>query len=160
MCLDHGRFPFIVPRACHSRGGGMLVRAAAAVTVLLIGLAGPAGPALAQFFPPAPPQILPLPLRPLPPVEAEDDEVPTYDPPPGYGRPTRGPYALPPRANDPIYVPPPPQYGRRGAYPEDSEPYGVPPVYRELPPGYEPIDPRSRGARPNIGAQPAPGQQD
>ncbi len=135
----------------------MLVRAAAAVTVLLIGLGGSAGLALAQFFPPAPPQVLPPPLRLPPPIE--DDDLSPYDPPPGYGRPASpGPYALPPRANEPIYVPPPPQYGRRGGYPEDSEPYGAPPVYRELPPGYEPVDPRSRGGRP--GAQPAPGQQD
>jgi lipoprotein-anchoring transpeptidase ErfK/SrfK len=150
----------------------MLLRATLAVTVLTVGcLIGAAVPAVAQFYPPR--QIQPLPVRPLPPVEADDDLLPPYDPPPGYRQP--GPqdrYALPPRGYEPS---PGPQFGRRApGYPEDAEPNPSPPgyIYREPPPGYEPIDPRSRIGRPgiappnygapppNYGAAPPPPTQD
>ena len=138
----------------------MLLRAAAAVSVLLIGLAGSAAPALAQFFP-SPPQFLPPGMRPLPPVEVEDDEVPPYDPPPGYRQPgAPGPYALPPRGVDPG---PPAQYGRGGpAYQGGVESNALPPpgVYREPPPGYEPVDPRFRTGRPNYSVAPPAAEDD
>jgi len=107
----------------------MLLRAAAAVSVLLIGLAGSAEPVLAQFFP----QFQPAPMRPLPPVEVEDDDVAPYDPPPSYGR----------RA--PVY---------RGEVESNALP--PPGIYREPPPGYEPVDPRVRVGRPNYGVAPPP----
>jgi lipoprotein-anchoring transpeptidase ErfK/SrfK len=141
----------------------MLLRAAFAVSVLLIGLAGSAPPALAQFFPSAP-QYLPPAMRPLPPVEIEDDEVPPYDPPPGYRQPgAPGTYALPPRG-----IEPPVQYGRGGqiyqrgqVYQGEVESNALPPpgIYREPPPGYEPIDPRFRTDRPNYSVAP-PAQDD
>jgi lipoprotein-anchoring transpeptidase ErfK/SrfK len=135
----------------------MLLRAAAAVSVLLLGLAG-SGPALAQFFPSAP-QLLPSPFRPLPPVEVEDDEAPPYDPPPGYGRPPApGQYAVPQRAEPPV------QYGRRApVYRDELETNALPPpgVYGDQqPPGYDPVDPRYRDARPNYGAQQPVAPQD
>src|SRR5258705_12973220 len=131
MCLDHGGFP----KACHRRGGGMFLRAAGIFTALLIGLAGSAGPAFAQLFPfpPSAPRYVPPPMRPLPPVDVDDD-APAYDPPPGYRQGGQQPYALPPPGNEPTYVPPPPQFGR--AYPQDQEPYPPPPagLYRDQPP--------------------------
>src|SRR5215204_6449936 len=109
----------------------MLLRAAAAVSVLVIGLAGSAEPVLAQFFP----QFQPPPVRPLPPLEVEDDDAAPYEPPPGYGR----------RA--PVY---------RGEVESNALP--PPGVYRDPPPGYEPVDPRVRTGRPNYNV--APGPQD
>jgi lipoprotein-anchoring transpeptidase ErfK/SrfK len=139
----------------------MLLRAATAVSVVLLGLAG-SGPAVAQFFPSAP-QLLPSPFRPLPPVEIEDQEAPAYDPAPGYGRqPGPGPYAAP-RGE-----PAPPQYGRRPVYQGEVESNALPPPgaygdqppgYGEPPPGYEP-DPRYRTGRPNYGVQQPPVPQD
>src|SRR3954470_20523762 len=105
----------------------MLLRTAAAVSVLVIGLVGSAGPVLAQFFP----QFQPPPVRPLPPVAVEDDDVAPYDPPPVYGR----------RA--PVY---------RGEVESNALP--PPGVYREPPPGYEPVDPRVRVGRPNYNVAP------
>jgi len=91
----------------------MSLRAAAAVTALVVGLAGAMSPALAQIYPPQPRYVPPPPpFRPLPPLEVDDDDVPPFDPPPGYRQP-RDPQ--PPRGNGPIYVAPPPQVGR--AYP-------------------------------------------
>ncbi|MEA2989596.1 MAG: hypothetical protein QOG83_2307 [Alphaproteobacteria bacterium] len=138
----------------------MSLRASAALTVLLIGLASSAGPALAQFYPP--PQAVQPPYRPLPPVEADDDDdmIPPYDPPPAYRRAPapQGTYLPPPRGNEPVYGAPDPQYGPPGqqygrgpAYPPDVEPYPPPPaaVYREPPQGYEP-DARTQPQRPEF----------
>src|SRR5688572_614169 len=136
MCLDHVRFPVGVPKAC--RGGGMVSRAALAAITLLIGLAAPAGEALAQLFPPGPPVALPSPFRTLPPPVETDDDLPPYDPPPGY-RGNAGPYAQPPRTYDPQpLLPPPGQYGAAPAYPEPSDTYSPPPPrgYRQAPPQY------------------------
>jgi len=134
-------------------------RTAAAVWVLLLGLAGT--PAVAQFLPLPP--FVPQPFRPPPPaVEVEDDD-PAYDPPPGYRQvPPPGPYATP-RGYDPGYPPPGQQQYGRGGYPQDVETNTLPPPggYREQPvqpvPGYEPIEPRNRVGRPNYGDQPPPG---
>jgi len=120
------------------------VRAAAIYAGLLIGAAGAAGPALAQFFPPPPPP--PPPPRwmappPVPPADIDVEPVPNYAAPPIYVQP------LPPPGQEPAYGAPP-QYGR--AYPAEREPY-PPPVYRAPPPGYEPVDP---GSRPAYGALP------
>jgi lipoprotein-anchoring transpeptidase ErfK/SrfK len=104
----------------------MLLRTAAAVSVLVIGLAGSATPVLAQFFP----QFQPPPVRPLP---IEDQDAAPYDPPPGYDR----------RA--PVY---------RGEVESNALP--PPGVYRDPPPGYEPVDPRVRIGRPNYNVAPAP----
>jgi lipoprotein-anchoring transpeptidase ErfK/SrfK len=126
----------------------MRLRAAATITVLLLGFAGT--PALAQFLPlPIPPFQRP-PFQPPPPVEAEED-VPPYDPPPGYRRapPPPGTYASPQAA---------PQYGRGG--PQEVETNTLPPPsgYRQPVPGYEPIDPPSRVARPEYN-DPPPGYE-
>jgi lipoprotein-anchoring transpeptidase ErfK/SrfK len=122
------------------------------LTALLMGIAGSAGPASAQLFPSQQPRYVPAPVRPLPPVDVDDQDNPAYDPPPGYRQPGQAPYALPPPGGDPTYVPPAPQYGR--AYPGEQDPYPPPPgAYREPPPGYEPVDPRSR---PTYGAVPPP----
>jgi lipoprotein-anchoring transpeptidase ErfK/SrfK len=152
---------------------------AAAVTALMIGFMGAPGEALAQFMP-GPPGTMPPPMRPLPPVAIEDDnDLPPYDPPPGYrrlppggasGQPPRsyesealpppGPYGAapgypPPR--EPTYSPPPGQYGAAPGAPPGREPaYGPPPGgYRESgpPPGYEP-DYRGPAGRPQYGAVP------
>ena len=119
----------------------MLSRAAVAATcALLIGLTAPAGEALAQFFPPGPPIQLPSPFRPLPPPAAElDDDLPPYDPPPGYrGAPDPG-YAQPPQTYEQQPLPPPGQH--RGAGPGYPEREALPPTgtYREAypPRGYE-----------------------
>ena len=137
----------------------MFLRTAGAVTVLLIGLAGTTGPVLAQLFPLPLPQLTPPPFRSLPPVEAEDEEAPPYDPPPGYRLPPPGPYSQPQRGagQNYGYPPPGPQYGRGGQdYQQDASPY-PPGGWREPPPvpGYEPIDPR-RAGRPNYGEAPPP----
>ena len=65
---------------------------AAAVTALVVGLSGGLAAlpstALAQFLPPLPPLGASPPLmRPLPPAAVDnDDDLPPYDPPPGYRR--------------------------------------------------------------------------
>jgi lipoprotein-anchoring transpeptidase ErfK/SrfK len=123
----------------------MFVRAAAIYAGLLIGAAGAAGPALAQFFPPPPPP--PPPPRwmappPVPPADIDVERAPIYAAPPIYVQP------LPPPGQEPAYGAPP-QYGR--AYPAEREPYPPPPVYLAPPPGYEPVDP---GSRPAYGALP------
>jgi lipoprotein-anchoring transpeptidase ErfK/SrfK len=145
-----------------SRGGGMGLRTAGAITVLLLGLAGTTGPAVAQLFPLPAPQILPPPFRPPAPVEVEaEDGNPPYDPPPGYRR------APPPGAYDQGYDRPP--YGRGGGYPQEVETNQLPPPAgygnqqygnQQPVPGYEPIDPRSRyGARPNYDDRRVPGYE-
>ena len=62
----------------------MFLRAAAVSTAFLIGLAV-AGPAMAQFFPPPPRLVAP---PPIPPAGIDDQDIPTYAPPPIYGRPS------------------------------------------------------------------------
>jgi lipoprotein-anchoring transpeptidase ErfK/SrfK len=88
----------------------MVFRTAGAIAMLLIGLEGAGGQALAQYYPA--PQAYP-PSRPLPPVTDANDDAPVYSSP--AGRP------LPPAAvtNEPL----PPL----GAYRD------VPPGYREMP---------------------------
>jgi lipoprotein-anchoring transpeptidase ErfK/SrfK len=114
----------------------MYLRAAGSICLLLLGLAGTSAPAVAQL--PLPfPQLIPPPFRAPPPPAAVEDDDPAYDPPPGYRR-----QAPPPNYGGQ------PQYGRN--YPQDVETNTLPPPgrYREPVPGYEPIDPRSRTARP------------
>ena len=69
----------------------MVLRTTALVTLIMIGLAAPQGEALAQFIPPGPPVAAPPPFQTLPPVA--DEELPPYDPPPGYR--SSGPYGAP-----------------------------------------------------------------
>jgi lipoprotein-anchoring transpeptidase ErfK/SrfK len=142
----------------------MSLRAASAVTILLIGFAAPTGSALAQYYPPQTAPVYPPPYSQLPPVTADDDDddVATIIQPPGaYGQPgLPRPYGQP-QAIDPRQVQPGSQYRRGAAYPEATDPYSAPPpgaVYREeLPPrGYDPNDPRN-GARQDYGSLPAPG---
>jgi lipoprotein-anchoring transpeptidase ErfK/SrfK len=136
----------------------MLLRALGAITAFVIGFAGVTSPAQAQIYPPGPRYVPPPPpFRQLPPADLDDD-LPPFDPPPGYRQPAPPPYAQPPRGNGPIYVAPPPQVR---AYPAEPEPYyePLPPpggyrepppggAYREPPPGYEPIEPRGRTVLP------------
>jgi lipoprotein-anchoring transpeptidase ErfK/SrfK len=143
----------------------MVFRTAGAVATLLIGLAGPGGQALAQYYPPPqayppppayPPAHVYPPQRQLPPMNADDDDPPVYrlprgttvppeslDPPPGrMGR------MRPPADIEPAYVPPPPP---GHLYRDDLPPPGA------VPPG---VDPRgyeqAPGARPYPGVQAAP----
>ena len=153
----------------------MLLRAAS-LTVLLIGLLGPVGPAMAQYYP-VPPRAAYPPYRSLPPIEADDeDATPPIDQPSIYSRPGQPEsYGQPPRVE--ALPSPGTRYGHQmPAYPEEVEPYAPPPpgfVYREPPRGYEPVDPRmgqpgmgqpGYGAPPPYGAPPAtvqpPGPQD
>ena len=68
----------------------MFLRAAAAHCTRGRSVGGlrPTGTALAQFLPPLPPLGASPPLmRPLPPAAVDnDDDLPPYDPPPGYRR--------------------------------------------------------------------------
>ncbi len=100
----------------------MLLRAAAVTAWIVIGFAGSSGVALAQFFPPGPPAIVPPSFRPLPPgAVVDDDDLPPYDPPPGFRRPLRaGPMAQPPRSYESEALPPP------GFEPEQRGPAGRP----------------------------------
>src|SRR5262245_55247105 len=98
----------------------MLSRGApAAVAAFLIGIGLSTVEVSAQFQPPGPPIFAPPPFRaPLPPVA--DDDLPPYDPPPGYRAP---------RGSDTVVreeLPPPGPYGH------------VPPTYQAPPPGYQP----------------------
>jgi lipoprotein-anchoring transpeptidase ErfK/SrfK len=124
--------------------------------------------------------MVPPPFRaPLPPAAIDnDDDLPPYDPRPGYrGAPQGGTYAQPPRTYEPEALPPPGPYGAApgGAvpnYPQGREPaygpppgqpqYGAAPGYREPaygpPPGYEPE--RGPVGRPQYGVVPPPQQQD
>ena len=80
---------------------------AAAVTALMIGLMGSPGTALAQFLP-GPPSVVPPPFRPLPPAVVDnDDNLPPYDPPPGYRRAPVGPAGQPQRSYESEALPPP-----------------------------------------------------
>jgi lipoprotein-anchoring transpeptidase ErfK/SrfK len=162
----------------------MFLRTAAAIA-LVMGLAGSSGEALAQFFP-GPPGVAPPPFRaPLPPSAVDDDDLPPYDPPPGYRRaPQSGTYAPPPRtyesealpppgpygaapgqplpnypaAREPAYGPPPGQYGaREPAYGPPPGQYGAREPAYGPPPGYEPE--RGPVGRPQYGVAPPPPQQ-
>src|SRR5437763_3936076 len=93
MRLVHGQFRSLFQRLAWFRvgRGEMVVRTAGALAMLLIGLAGSGGPAMAQYAPPQPyppaqayppPATAYPPYRPLPPVEADEDD-PFYDAPPG-----------------------------------------------------------------------------
>ena len=110
-------------------------------------------------------------MRPLPPAVENDDDLPPYDPPPGYRRPAPGygqpqrsyesealpppgPYAAPGR--EPTYAPPPPgqygpppqgQYGAAPGYPPGQPAYDPPPGYQQ--------DPRGPAPRPQYGAVPS-----
>jgi lipoprotein-anchoring transpeptidase ErfK/SrfK len=120
----------------------MFLRAAAASSVLLVGLgvglgagvvidlAVPGGQALAQYYPqppqsyppppPYPAQAYPAPRRPMPPVQADqDDDLDALGPPTSFGFP-----GGPPQQQPGV------QYGGRPIYPSDNDPYAVPP------PGY------------------------
>jgi lipoprotein-anchoring transpeptidase ErfK/SrfK len=152
---------------------------AAAITTLMVGLSAvSAGTALAQLLPPLPlPGMSPPPMRSVPPVAENDENLPPYDPPPGYGRPAPspygqqrtyesealpppGPYAAPgyPQGREPVYSPPPPgysppppsgQYGAAPGYPPGQPAYDPPPGYQE---------PRGPVGRPQYGT--VPPQQD
>ena len=133
----------------------MFQRAGAAATVVLIALAGSAGTASAQFFPPGGQRILPSPFR-APPAEIDADETPPYDPPAGYVRPDDR-YAQPPQAYEPggqgqiesRSLPPPP-----GTYDNPPPP---PANYSNPSPGYERADPRYR--QPDYAVQEPPASQ-
>jgi lipoprotein-anchoring transpeptidase ErfK/SrfK len=100
---------------------------AVAVTALVFGLAGLPREALAQFQPPGSPAVVPPPFRLSPPGAVEDDDLPPYDPPPGFRRPLQaGPMTQPPRT-----------------YEQEALP----------PPGFE-SDPRGPSPRPQLGAMP------
>jgi lipoprotein-anchoring transpeptidase ErfK/SrfK len=133
----------------------MIFRTSGAIAALLIGLVGPGGQALAQYYPP-PPQVYPPPpgYRPLAPVADAEDNAPFYDPPMIQSRPLP-PVSIAPQGTEPL-PPPGAQYGRAGAIEEAELP---PPggVYREPPPGYVPLDPGVRVARPYYGAPPDAG---
>src|SRR5688572_22651325 len=103
MCLDRHGFPSVWWDG-RCRGGGMLLRAKTAFAALM--LAASAGGALAQLFPQLPPPVEVQPaFRPLPPVVVENENLPPYDPPPGYGR-QAPPQGQPPRTYEPHALPP------------------------------------------------------
>jgi lipoprotein-anchoring transpeptidase ErfK/SrfK len=159
----------------------MRTRTALAFTaVLLTGLAGSAGTAWAQFFPPPPPIEVPSPFGSLPPVAPDNDaNLPPYDPPPGYRQPGVS-AAQPPRTYEPEALPPPGPFGHVAPPPPQIEPaYPPPGGYRESypppQPGYEPRPPepadRQYGGLPPVpplfdilrppgAVGPAPGQAD
>ncbi len=117
----------------------MLLRATTALAALTLSFAAPAGVALAQLFPQlGPPVASPSPSRPLPPVTVENENLPPYDPPPGYGRQVM-PQGQPSRIYEPEALPPPGPYSN--VPPQES--YPPPGGYREAypPPAAEP-DPR------------------
>jgi lipoprotein-anchoring transpeptidase ErfK/SrfK len=138
---------------------------AAALTALTIGLVGAPGVASAQFLP-GPPMSAPPPMRPLPPVAVDQDDLPPYDPPPGYRRgPQAGAYghpqqtyeseALPPpgvapgypQGREQVYAPPPGQYNS----PPPAQQYGsqAPGQYQQTPQGqYQQAPQRQYGAAP------------
>jgi lipoprotein-anchoring transpeptidase ErfK/SrfK len=141
----------------------MVLRAAA--IVLMIGLAGASGEALAQFIPPGPPMAAPPPFLPPPPGREEnDDNLPAYDPPPGYrGRPSADPYRRAPQTYETEALPPPGPYGAAPAYPPARDPaYDPRPgAYpdRSTPPGYDPYQGQPAPVGPQYGALP-PQQND
>jgi lipoprotein-anchoring transpeptidase ErfK/SrfK len=136
----------------------MIFRTSGAIAALLIGLVGPSGQALAQYYPPQqaypPPQAYPPGYRPMSPLADAEDNAPSYDPPMIQSRPLP-PASIGPQGSEPL-PPPNAQYGRGGPVEEAELP---PPggIYREPPPGYVPLDPGTRVARPYYGAQPDAG---
>ena len=131
---------------------------AAALTALTIGLVGAPGVASAQFLP-GPPMSAPPPMRPLPPAAVDqDDDLPPYDPPPGYRRaPQAGAYGQPQRTYDSEALPPPGvspgyQQGREQVY------QGREPVYQGREPVYQGREPVYQG-RDQVYAPPPPGGQ-
>jgi lipoprotein-anchoring transpeptidase ErfK/SrfK len=119
---------------------------AAALTTLMVGLSvATASTTLAQLLPPLPlPGASPPPMRSVPPVAENDQDLPPYDPPPGYRRQAPAPYGQQ-RSYESEALPPP-------------GPYGAAPGYDPPPPGYQ--DPRGPVGRPQYGAAPGypPGQ--
>src|SRR6516225_2852814 len=103
-----------------------MLRAVYLSSVLLVSLAGAAGPALAQSF---------LPPHPIPPVDIGAEDIPSYATPPVYSQ------ALPPPPQEPTY-------GASPAGPESYPPAAVvvpssgatPPIYSQPtpPPPQEP----------------------
>jgi lipoprotein-anchoring transpeptidase ErfK/SrfK len=129
----------------------MVFRTASAIAALLIGLGGPGGQALAQYYPSAqayPPQAYPPqgspPRQALPPGADAEDDAPPLNAPVSQGPP------LPPVGVGPQWNGPPAgtRYGRgTPAYSADA----AQPRYRSVPPpqGYEPS---VVGTRPYYGA--------
>src|SRR6516165_8753724 len=124
-----------------------MLRAVYLSSVLLVSLAGAAGPALAQSF---------LPPHPIPPVDIGAEDIPSYATPPTYGAHGRASPAEPESyrvpsssgAPPPVYsqaLPPPPQEPTYGASPAGPESY--PPAAVDVP---------SSGATPPIYSQPTP----
>jgi lipoprotein-anchoring transpeptidase ErfK/SrfK len=144
----------------------MNFRTAGAVATLLLGVAGAADRATAQYYPPPqayPPQTYPPaqnypPYRPAPALE-EDDDARFYDPPMVQRRPLPPPSAAGPQAAEAL--PGASVRSGRGApvYPEEEVELLPPPpgyIYREGPRGYElHIDPGTRLARPNYATPPS-----
>jgi lipoprotein-anchoring transpeptidase ErfK/SrfK len=148
----------------------MVLRGAAAITALLIGLSGTwgsGGEARAQYYPNRQ-AYPPEPYRPLPPLADADDD--RDDAPSVYGRPLPPPGVRPPAAQYGRPIPPaeidanagPPAprgqpYGHRvGA--EEDEPYVPPPppgyIYRDPQDQREPVEPGARASRPTPPAAP------
>jgi lipoprotein-anchoring transpeptidase ErfK/SrfK len=104
---------------------------AAAVTALMAGLSGgllgAPGVAQAQLLPPLLPPLLAPP--PQPPAAVDNDDLPPYDPPPGYRRQApSGAYGQPQRSYETESLPPPGPYGAApGREPVYSPPPGQPP---------------------------------
>jgi lipoprotein-anchoring transpeptidase ErfK/SrfK len=137
----------------------------------MMGLAG-SPEAFAQFMP-GPPGVAPPPMRPLPPAAVDDNDLPPYDPPPGYrNAPPAGAYGQQPRSYESEALPPPGPYGAAPAYPQGREPvyspppgqYGAAPAYPQgREPAYTP-PPGQYGAAPAYpqarepAYDPAPGQ--
>ncbi|MGE3159161.1 MAG: L,D-transpeptidase family protein [Xanthobacteraceae bacterium] len=124
------------------------MRAATAFSVFFIGLAGSAGSALAQYYPPPGPGGYQPPYRATPQVVAEDDDIPTYESAPGHRNASPGVYAAPgvyeaPLPADPRYARPVPpssvdqqaapntRYGRAAPIQPEMDGYTPAP-----PPGY------------------------
>jgi lipoprotein-anchoring transpeptidase ErfK/SrfK len=144
------------------RGGGMFLRVASVVTVLLTGLViglmtdlgFPGGQALAQYYPPPPLQPYPAQsypgqYRPQPPAQIDsDDDLDALGPPRTFGFPGSRP-------------PPGVQYGGRAVYPQDADPYAVPPPAAAYPNGNP--QPGYGNPQPGYGAAPTapyPGQDE
>ncbi len=109
------------------------MRAATAFTVFVIGLAGSVGSALAQYYPPPSPGGYQPPYRATPPVVAEDDDIPGYEPAPGRRNAPPGVYAAPPGvyAAPGVYeapLPAPPRHAR--PLPPAEVEHGPPPSTR------------------------------
>jgi lipoprotein-anchoring transpeptidase ErfK/SrfK len=140
----------------------MVFRTAGAIATLLLGLGGPGGQALAQYYPPQaypPSQGYQPPYRPLPPVDVADDPQP-YDPPIVQSRP------LPPAAIGPQVDELPPLSGNRWrrapVYAQEPEPLPGPPLstYREAPLPPPPVGAYRDAPPPGYRDAPPPGYRD